>query len=59
MIKTNWEAFKKACYWVHGGSGWFLGDFKGPVYSNKYGLWLETPTGYVKITSNDVITEHK
>lgn len=57
LVKTGHKAYKPSCYWVFGDSGWYLADYSGDVYSNRFGLWLSTPNGLVRVERRDFIGE--
>ncbi len=54
MTLTGMKATKLKCYWVLGGkNGATLTDWTGDVYEDIYGLWLKTPTGLIRVKSEE------
>lgn len=54
MKNTGRKATKLKCYWVLGGkNGAYLADHTGKVYEDKYGLWLRTPTGLIRVKKEE------
>lgn len=59
LTKTSLKAFCTKTYWLATDKGWTLADYEGDVYKDDKGTYyLETPTGYTKVTYKDCLFDH-